>query len=302
VVITDSEILRILIISEDQEEIASLRNILDDEFTIDSADASRTALHSISDNRPDLILLSSHLSGVTEFEALTTLLDSGFTHGIPILIIGDADQRSLEERALRIGAADYIPRPVNPTVMRARIGTHTTIIRHKNTIETLGMIDALTGIPNGRMFDARIKDEWRRATRYGTFITLFAIDIDDFKELNSRYGYTRGDRLLSETAKLMSEMLRRPTDMIARIDGDSFGALLADTDAYGARFVAERIRSAVSSADFDDVSTGDKIKLTVSIGSATSVPKKDMYASELIELADKNLHYAKISGKNAVVS
>jgi diguanylate cyclase (GGDEF)-like protein len=280
----------------------TLRDILYGEYDVDVAQSTQTALHSISDNKPDIILLSSKLHGASCLDILPSLLDFGNTRSIPILIVGDSGQVDMEERALKIGAADYIPRPINSTVLRARIGTQITIIRHKHTIEILGMIDALTGLPNDKMFDARVTDEWRRANRYGTFITLFAIDIDEFKAHNDKYGYTRGDQLLSEIAKIMSEMLRRPTDMIARLEGDSFGALLADTDAYGARFVAEKIRSAVSSAQFIDASTGQSIPITVSIGCATSVPKKDMYVSELIELADKNLHYAKISGKNAVVS
>ncbi|MDR1299608.1 MAG: response regulator, partial [Oscillospiraceae bacterium] len=120
-ILTDNDKLRILIINGDISEIMVLRDILYGEYDIDVAQSTHTALHSISDNKPDIILLSSHLRGASCIDMLPALLDFGNTRSIPILIIGDSGQVDIEESALKIGAADYIPRPINSTVLRARI-------------------------------------------------------------------------------------------------------------------------------------------------------------------------------------
>jgi diguanylate cyclase (GGDEF)-like protein len=163
------------------------------------------------------------------------------------------------------------------------------------------MIDALTDIPNRRFFDLRLKEEWRRSCRHRTPFSILILDIDKFKNYNDTYGHPQGDLLLHHVAKTIAGSLRRSSDMAARIGGEEFAVLLADTPKEGAFIVAEHIREQVAAAVVSCQTTGEQTSVTVSIGVNTVIPANDGDVSEFIQQADKNLYTAKDTGRNRVV-
>jgi diguanylate cyclase (GGDEF)-like protein len=165
-------------------------------------------------------------------------------------------------------------------------------------LERLVCIDPLTGIANRRHFDDLLTMEWGRATRLGTQLSLVMLDLDDFHALNERYSHLGGDACLKRIAGAMADCLRRPSDLVARYGGDEFVALLPDTDAAGAWLVAERLRLHVEQLQVPHEASRCHSVVTLSVGTATSVPAADRGCETLIAAADVALFRAKQEGRN----
>jgi diguanylate cyclase (GGDEF)-like protein/PAS domain S-box-containing protein len=166
-------------------------------------------------------------------------------------------------------------------------------------METLVVIDALTGIANRRRFDDSLATEWRRALREGTKLSLLLIDADHFKRYNDTYGHVRGDSCLKQIAEAALDVVLRPGDLVARYGGEEFAVVLPGTDEGGATAVAEDICEAVRSRQLPHEGNAPGI-VTVSIGVATVIPHRGKTAQDLIEYADQALYRAKSRGRNRV--
>ncbi len=179
--------------------------------------------------------------------------------------------------------------------------TRRQLEQRNRDLERLSALDTLTQIANRRRFDAVLRQEWRRAVRDEAPISLLFCDIDYFKRFNDTYGHQAGDECLVRVAQAMEETLNRPADLVARYGGEEFIALLVDTDADGARMLAERMRTRIEELRLEnrnsDVGGG---LLTVSLGVATVVPNASLRPEDLVDLADRALYAAKAGGRNRV--
>ncbi|GHV42515.1 hypothetical protein FACS189490_11660 [Clostridia bacterium] len=293
---------RILIVDDEVSNIAVLSEILRGEYAVSAVKNGQAAVKTALNDRPDLILLDILMPDIDGYEVIKELKSIETTSHIPVIFITGLSSVADEEKGLRLGAVDYITKPFNNLIVRARVGTHIKIVEQMRTIERLGMIDALTDIPNRRFFDKRLHEEWRRMCRQEKYISILMIDVDKFKVYNDTYGHPQGDVLLKFVAKTMTECLRRPADMAARVGGEEFSVILSDMDVNGAAVVAERIRAAVEAGIVLREGTDEPTSVTVSIGVNAIVPKTDLTIHEFIEQADKNLYTAKTTGRNRVVS
>jgi diguanylate cyclase (GGDEF)-like protein/PAS domain S-box-containing protein len=167
-------------------------------------------------------------------------------------------------------------------------------------METLVVVDALTGIANRRRFDDALATEWRRALREGSKLSLLLIDADHFKRYNDTYGHVRGDSCLKQIAEAALDVVLRPGDLVARYGGEEFAVILPGTDETGAKGVADEICDAVRNRRLPHEGNAPGI-VTISIGCATIVPQRGKTAQDLIESADQALYRAKGRGRNRVV-
>ncbi len=165
----------------------------------------------------------------------------------------------------------------------------------------LSLTDGLTGLSNRRAFDTQLADEWQRARRSGTELSLLFIDIDHFKHYNDRYGHAVGDEVLRKVARCIGAHVRRSSDMAARYGGEEFAVILPTTPVAGAVALAERIRT--STRNLNVVNSGSQTGLvTISIGCATATPHVGGSPEALLEAADAQLLVAKASGRDQVKS
>jgi diguanylate cyclase (GGDEF)-like protein/PAS domain S-box-containing protein len=167
-------------------------------------------------------------------------------------------------------------------------------------MESLVVVDALTGISNRRRFDEALATEWRRALREGDKLSLLLIDADHFKRYNDTYGHVRGDSCLKQIAEAALDVVLRPGDLVARYGGEEFAVVLPGTDEVGAKAVAEDICQAVRNRRLPHEGNAPGI-VTVSVGCATIIPVRGKTAQDLIESADQALYRAKGRGRNRVV-
>jgi diguanylate cyclase (GGDEF)-like protein len=176
------------------------------------------------------------------------------------------------------------------------------LLEKNRLLERLSALDTLTQVANRRRFDTVLRQEWRRAQRDGSPLSLVFCDIDDFKEYNDAHGHPSGDDCLARVAEAMADCLNRPADLVARYGGDEFVALLVDTDAAGARLVAERMRQAVELLGIERRDAGSGRHVTVSLGIATGTPGRTQRPEDVLRLADRALFAAKDGGRNRIVA
>lgn len=167
----------------------------------------------------------------------------------------------------------------------------------RDRLEQLALMDGLTGVANRRCFDQRFELEWNRAHRAKSALSLLLIDIDRFKALNDTYGHLMGDECLIQVAKTLERVLNRSSDLFARYGGEEFVVLLPETDARGARNVAERLQSTL--AQTSPIGNIEH-QVTLSIGGTTWTGQRDAGAEAFMEAADRALYQAKQNGRNRI--
>lgn len=165
--------------------------------------------------------------------------------------------------------------------------------RYREALE-LAIYDDLTRLFNRRYFMMRLKEEVQRGERFSTLFTLLLMDIDDFKDVNDRYGHPTGDTVLQELAQLLLDEFRT-VDVVSRYGGEEFAVLLTESNLITALQAAERVLTAVRSHTF----TALKIPITLSIGLAV-FPQHGSHPDILLVQADNALYQAKIEGKDRV--
>ncbi len=160
------------------------------------------------------------------------------------------------------------------------------------------LIDPLTGLYNRRYALPQLAQIGERALADDTSFAAFVIDIDRFKAVNDRHGHAAGDAVLVHVAKRLSANLR-VGDLLARIGGEEFLAVLPDISLHEARRIADRLCNVISQRKFQ-LPDGDSVCVTVSIGLAMSAATRSDQISGLIEDADHALLAAKNAGRNQV--
>jgi diguanylate cyclase (GGDEF)-like protein len=168
-------------------------------------------------------------------------------------------------------------------------------------LESLTLVDGLTGIANRRRFDMYLDDEFRRAKRNASPLSLMMIDVDYFKDYNDNYGHQRGDDCLVRIAGALSGVMNRSRDLVARYGGEEFTAILPDTDHEGALQIAEAMRAAVEALNMEHACSGVANCVTISLGVSTVHPDHASQTGSLIHAADRALYQAKHAGRNCVV-
>lgn len=156
--------------------------------------------------------------------------------------------------------------------------------------------DGLTGLHNHRAFLERLEQEFYRAQRYGTDLSILIIDLDGFKAVNDNYGHLVGDEVLKKVANALKENVRA-SDFVARYGGDEFTVILPETSRNEAIAVAEKLRRTIELQDF--IVNTKRVKLTLSIGISYYSSKHKSFF-DMIEEADRAMYAAKESGKNTI--
>jgi diguanylate cyclase (GGDEF)-like protein len=164
-------------------------------------------------------------------------------------------------------------------------------------VERQALVDSLTGLANRRSFEDTLRSELARASRFGDSVCVVFADLDDFKQVNDRYGHAAGDEVLKEFAAALRSTVRE-SDVAGRWGGEEFALVLPGTDADGGARLAERARAAIEHSDVQ-MPNGDVLSVTASFGVAAFPESNEL--GELLAAADSALYAAKNEGKNRVV-
>ncbi|WP_374583580.1 diguanylate cyclase domain-containing protein [Pseudoduganella sp.] len=292
---------RLLIVDDAMENIQILNHVLGEEHEVLFAMNGEKALELARQHRPDLILLDAVMPGMDGYEVCAALHAATELRDIPIIFVTALTTPEDETRALEAGAVDFITKPFNVAVVRARVRTHLTLKRQSDALRELTLTDALTGVANRRCFNDAMENEWRRCARGHSQLSVIMIDIDHFKLYNDAYGHQAGDACLKQVAHAMLQCAGRPPDLVARYGGEEFVVLLPQVGAEGAETVAQRILESVAELAIPHRMSPVSDYVSVSLGVAIIMPGETSDAGDaalLVCSADQALYRAKESGRN----
>jgi diguanylate cyclase (GGDEF)-like protein len=168
--------------------------------------------------------------------------------------------------------------------------------REMEQLRSSSTTDVLTGVGNKKFFDQEIARRVTQLRRYNTSCSLLLIDADYFRTINSTWGRDVGDQALKALVRAITATLR-DIDLVFRIDGQRFAALLPETQANNAAIAAERVRVAISELQVPAINR--HIQISVSIGGAELLTGEN--AKSWYRRADNTLFEAKQSGRNRVL-
>ncbi|MDA0191766.1 MAG: diguanylate cyclase, partial [Proteobacteria bacterium] len=205
---------------------------------------------------------------------------------IPIIFVTARSEPDEETRALEAGGVDFIAKPVNPAVVRARVRTHLTLKAQSDLLRSLVFVDGLTGVANRRRFDEALHDEWQHCRRAGAALTLHLV----------------GDACLKRIAAVLQAGLRRAGDVVARYGGEEFACLLPECDLPAGRAKADELCATVAALEIPHADSPTAQRVTLSVGVATMRPNGANDPTALVAAADAALYEAKRAGRNRVVA
>ena len=242
---------------------------------------------------------------------------------VPIIVLSTKEDPEIKSKAFELGANDYLVKLPDKIELIARIRYHSQsyinlkerdeafraleqsrqkLAEANEFLQKISSLDGLTGVPNRRRFDEVLKQEWQRAIRHSTSISLIMLDIDFFKLYNDTYGHQGGDDCLKRVAKMLENSAKRETDLVARYGGEEFAVILPETGTNGAFEVAETMRQNIANENIPHDSSKVSDHVTISVGVATWLPERASSSEKIITAADKALYKAKESGRDKVVS
>ncbi|MCL2015394.1 MAG: diguanylate cyclase [Defluviitaleaceae bacterium] len=299
----------LLIVDDDSGNIKLLVELFREEYLLYVAKTGKSAIEMAKGIMPDLILLDIILDGSGEtgfngFEVITALREIEATRDIPIVLMSGLDKPEDERRGLEQDVVDYITKPFENSIVKLRINNQIKMINYIRQIEHMGLTDALTGLNNRRSFNKKIDEEWARACREETVMSVIILDVDHFKKYNDTYGHQRGDVVLQVVANALTSTLQRATDFVARWGGEEFIILMPNTNKINAMQIADRIRDKIEQTKIP-LPDGTITRITISAGVDSITPTKEtpeILLGELISNADRALYTAKEQGRNRVIA
>ena len=296
--LTEGRRPKLLIVDDQPINIQVLYQLFSKDHQVFMATNGKQALALCASQQPDLVLLDVVMPDMDGFEVCAALKADPLTREIPVIFVTANTDEASEEHGLDVGAVDFISKPVNPKIVRARVATHMTLKLQSDLLRSWAYIDGLTGVNNRRYFDEQLTVEWARAVRSKTGLSALMIDVDYFKRYNDRYGHQMGDECLRRVASAIKASLRRPADQIARYGGEEFVCLLPDTELEGALQLAEQIRLNVERMQIAHADSEASTWVTISVGGCTKSANQEGLADALIQKADAQLYAAKRAGRN----
>ena len=291
---------KVLIVDDSILQATQLKAILEDEYEVTVAQRAEDGLRLANEKNFSLILLDVVMPGMDGFTLLKKLQEEIITKSIPVILITSLSTVADEQRGLVLGAVDYITKPFEPLIVKARVNTHIKLYHYRRQVEEQSMTDQLTGIANRRRYEQHRSTKWSEAVRLHVPISICMFDIDRFKVYNDTFGHPAGDKVIAAVAQTAAAHLQRSTDFLARYGGEEFVALTMGDAADQIFGHFQKIRQGVEDLHIPhDPSVSQWV--TVSIGGVTVVPERGSDYDFYLKIADTMLYDAKKKGRNRVV-
>ena len=256
----------------------------------------------LDDFSPELILLDLYMPECDGPDIAAVIRQREEYAGIPIVFLSGEADKNKQLSAMEMGGDDFLTKPIQASHLISSVRIRAGRFRE---LRSLMVRDSMTGLFNHtttkQLLDteiARVHTVSRRFVieRSGGELALVSLDIDHFKNVNDTYGHGVGDRVIKSLARLLRQRLRG-ADVIGRMGGEEFAAILPESGLEQAAKVFNQIREAFSEIVFH--TEGAKFNVTISCGVATF--RHHSTATALSDAADKALYAAKNGGRNQVV-
>lgn len=295
---------RLLMVDDSKVMRTAATKMLGDRFDVVVAENGAEGWKLIRGDQQIQVVFSDlsmpELDGYGLLQKIRTCDDPGIA-GLPVIIVtGAENDEAAREKALELGATDFIAKPFNSTDLLARARAHANYQRERRTLAEQTTIDALTGLGNQRYFAARLKQELAFAARNGHSLALVRADLDDFNNLFIRHGKDVADGVLRQVGQVIARLIRKE-DTAARIGLAQFALLLPTANLEGGVILANRLARQVQDAAFED-GAGNRIAITLSAGVTCPDPHPGATPRSVVEEANLVLKAAQAAGGNRVLS
>lgn len=277
---------RILVVVPNQDTRQEICNFLTSAgYIVNPVKNADEGLTFLSIAVPDLIISDVDMPGLTGIEFCIKVRENIQTAAVPLILLADTQQVCDRIGGLKVGADDYIPKPLDPTEFVLRIEAK---LERFSDLRRLINLDAFTNLYNREYFDRNLKEILKISSRYRHKVSLVLFDIDYFKTFNDTYGHQIGDYVLKEVAKMIKKGLRE-VDTVARYGGDEFVAILPETSKRNALIAIERIKKKLEQRSFHFEGVSSNLHITISAGVAT-YPEDAQTDYDLVNKADLALY------------
>ncbi len=253
--------------------------------------------------KPQMIIVDPEFTDADGLQYLNTL--TSYLDTTSLIVVSSNDSTDQITQCLDLGASDYIVSPFVPLEFLARVRAQLRfrdakeeLVSVNEKLQELVEIDDLTGLFNMRSIFQKLEFEIERGRRFTRPVTVVMIDMDHFKSVNDGHDHLFGSYVLSEVGKIIKSSTRN-IDIPARYGGDEFLIVLSETPLSGVEHFCERLRKRVEQITFTQGK--DTIKLTLSVGFASTNGTEVIQPKELVRRADMALYAAKAKGRNRVV-
>jgi len=294
----DTASVSVLVVDDERLNRAAVAGLLQARYRVLLAKNGHSALAMARNEcqHLGLVLLDVSMPGMSGYEVLAQLRADERTAHIPVIFITGQSDETAEEYGLRLGAADYVSKPIRPTVLQARVKNQIDLFLRKRELEQQALVDGLTGLANRRHFDRALESVFRRCLRSGESLGLALLDIDHFKQFNDNYGHLQGDDALRSVAQVLKAHVQRAGEVAARYGGEEF-AFIGIGDRCHLQKQMERFRQAVTHLQIPHVASPTGT-LTLSAGAVIWRPTSEVPLYDVLALADQLLYSAKAEGRN----
>lgn len=297
----------VLIVEDQDFEVEKFADMLGrDNDRVDHARTGAQAMEFAGRGDYDLMIVSLNLAAEDGLRLCSHLRSNEKTRSAPILMVGCEEDMPRIAHGLEIGAHDYILRPVDRNEFLARARTQIRRKRFQGRLRSnyetslsMALTDSLTGLYNRRYLEVHLQKLLEKTETLRKPVGILMMDIDFFKKVNDTHGHNVGDEVLKEFARRIVDNLRS-FDLVARLGGEEFVAILPDIPEARAKFVAERLRRSIAEVPFACSAEGGFLNVSTSIGGMI-VTEGSYTTEEVLKRADVCLYDAKHSGRNAVV-
>ena len=267
----------ILVISNDLMERSVIQQVLEhSDHKVNLVEDATEAWKLISENEIRFVIAdaSDREQAVHQFIQRVRSNPSLFGHTYILLLLNKGQNGTLVA-TLGVGADDYLNKPIAPQELKARVSVGVriltmgdTLTQARDQLDNLAMYDKLTGLMNRQAFYKVAQGELERARRASEGVSIIAMDVDNFKAINTRHGHQVGDNVLQIVAQVIREK-SRPYDCIGRWAGDQFTIVLPGIVSGDAEKIAKRILTGVQSSQIT-LTDGPALEVKLSVGIASA--------------------------------
>ncbi|MFC3228483.1 diguanylate cyclase domain-containing protein [Marinibaculum pumilum] len=295
--------MRILVIDDSPDDREAIRRNLRRTTELDvsevvEAESAEQGLECLKADSFDCVLLDFSMPGASGLDLIQEL---HMRHpDLPMVMITGSGNERVAVDALKGGAADYVSKSEISTALLAKtIGEALDAKRQETEALRSASVDELTGLPNRRAFNERLDYLAHRAERHDIAFGIAFMDLDGLKSVNDTHGHEAGDELLRQAAARLAGCLRK-SDLLARIGGDEFVAILEDLERGEPavpQTAVDRFVTAIDGAPFD--LGGIRVSAGISAGLAL-YPCDARSCAELLRLADEAMYRIKSARKRTI--
>ena len=300
--------MKILVVDDERIERRMVEKTLSRlGYEIIPVDNGASAWKRIQEEHIRFVITDWNMPGVDGIQLIQKIRSSELSGYVYVILVTSNDRNDEIVQGLYSGADDYLTKPFHPPELEARVAVgervltlEDNLVRAKNQLEKLAMVDSLTGLMNRRAIYKFTRGELERARRIADHLSVIFLDIDKFKDINDQYGHLVGD----EALKLVAQVIRqrsRTYDGIGRWAGDEFLIVLPGTLLQDAEKAAKRIVEGIETTKLV-LPENSSLTLRASAGVATvsKMTNSPTLLDDIIQAADEALYRAKHAGGNQV--